>query len=177
MQIPSYNHLVSFLKFIHKSFSFPGILLFLKISCKYLLTYTSYMLLDSTDDADIWECCSKVLKFDQRSKMFFWNLQCLFLLSVENLNSHILHVSDFKFSALDRSMNLTTCFFIILSDCIKRVHLKKIILIISINNTFFHFNFSFFQNLLNKILNEIAYLRADLSKNGKWKWQCVCIYL
>ena len=29
------------------------------------------MLLDSTDDADIWECCSKVLKFDQRSKMFF----------------------------------------------------------------------------------------------------------
>ena len=139
MQIPSYNHLVSFLKFIHKSFSFPGILLFLKITCKYLFTYTSYMLLDSTDDADIWECCSKVLKFDQRSKMFFWNLQCLFLLSVENLNSHILHVSDLKFSALDRSMNLTTCFFIILSDRIKSVLLKKIILIISIKNTFFSF--------------------------------------
>ena len=30
------------------------------------------MLLDSTDDADIWECHSKVfLKFDERSKMFF----------------------------------------------------------------------------------------------------------
>ncbi len=29
------------------------------------------MLLDSTDDADIWECHSKVfLKFDERSKMF-----------------------------------------------------------------------------------------------------------
>ena len=29
------------------------------------------MLLDSTDDAVICECRSKVLKFDQRSKMFF----------------------------------------------------------------------------------------------------------
>ena len=28
------------------------------------------MLLDSTDDAVIWECRSKVLKLDQRSKMF-----------------------------------------------------------------------------------------------------------
>ena len=80
---------------------------------------------------------------------------------------HILYVSDIKTSELDGSTNLTTCFCIILSDRIKSVLLKKIILIISIKNTFFHFNFSFFQNLLNKILNEIAYLRADLSKNGK----------
>ena len=59
-------------------------------------------------------------------------------------STHILHVSDLKSSTLDRSTNLTICFCIILSDCIKSVHLKKTILIISIKNTFFHFNFSFF---------------------------------
>ena len=33
------------LKFIHKSFSFPDILLFLKIACKHLFIYKTYLLL------------------------------------------------------------------------------------------------------------------------------------
>ena len=72
---PLYNHLVVF-KLVCNHFLSTCLVAFQKIICKHLFTYSSYMLLDSTDDAVICECRSKVLKFDQRSKMF-WNLQCL----------------------------------------------------------------------------------------------------
>ena len=139
MQIPSYNYLVSFWNLYTNHFLFQASCYFWKFHASIFLLipvicfWTQLTMLTSGNAAaKFWNLINVV-------KCFFWNLQCLFLLSVENLNSHILHVSDLKFSALDRSMNLTTCFFIILSDCIKRVHLKKIILIISIKNTFFSF--------------------------------------
>ena len=72
---PLYNHLVVF-KLVCNHLLSTCLVAFSKITCKHLFTYSSYMLLDSTDDAVICECRSKVLKFDQRSKMF-WNLQYL----------------------------------------------------------------------------------------------------
>ena len=72
---PLYNHLVVF-KLVCNHLLSTCLVAFSKIICKHLFTYSSYMLLDSTDDAVICECRSKVLKFDQSSKMF-WNLQYL----------------------------------------------------------------------------------------------------
>ena len=66
---PLYNHLVVF-KLVCNHLLSTCLVAFSKITCKHLFTYSSYMLLDSTDDAVIWECRSKVLKLDQRSKMF-----------------------------------------------------------------------------------------------------------
>ena len=72
------------LKFIHKSFSFPDILLFLKIACKHLFIYKTYLLLTLVT-------VLPPVGFFLGSMMVLFSFYCLVFLNSESFVRFLFH--------------------------------------------------------------------------------------